>query len=359
VPFKFQPCRGFFKALGAGERWITVHPNGRDEKGVPIMIRETAHGSGTYHVIGGAGGKLNYLKLRGVKSEADYRQEVAAGRKAKTEAKKQQTARDKELGVHDAKRAAREQVAEQRTVAEKSYIKTVSEAMGWQGHEHDPAPYLNMSDAAQAKAASGHHREWLKKASEAVDAQRQQLLHDADLRDAALGEVPLDTPDTETISTQDLDPVLPQTGAGFAPDFKGEAEKRGLTDAAMREEKAAIGATLPEGTSDASAKRRATAENIRKELAGVRDPGPKDAAVKLLDGKRAVELLKAEKALKAVRAKAREANRDIDKAVEPKGVYVLETGGPDDLDAKVKEDLEQDLKTLSTRGFLSEVGKKG
>jgi hypothetical protein len=80
VPFKFQPCRGFFKALGAGERWITVHPNGRGENGVPIMIRETTHGSGTYHVIGGAGGKLNYLKLRGVKSEADYRQEVAEQR---------------------------------------------------------------------------------------------------------------------------------------------------------------------------------------------------------------------------------------------------------------------------------------
>ncbi|HQC71566.1 MAG TPA: hypothetical protein PLE42_02475 [Candidatus Competibacteraceae bacterium] len=57
----------------AGARWITVHPGGnKDAKGIPVMVQETQHGSGVFHVIGGAGGKLNYLKMRGLKSEAEY-----------------------------------------------------------------------------------------------------------------------------------------------------------------------------------------------------------------------------------------------------------------------------------------------
>lgn len=351
------PQDAIIKALGTGERWITVHPNGHDEKGVPVMIRETTHGSGVFHVVGGAGGKLNYLKLKGVKSVAEYRQEVAAGRKAKSEAKKQQTARDKELGIHGQKQALKDNVSAQRTEAEKAYIKTVAEAMGWQGHEHDPTPYLNLSEAAQAKAAASHHREWMKKAAEAVEAQRQQLLHDADLRAEALGEVPLDTPDSETISTQDLDPVAPPSGTGFAPNYKEAAEKRGLTAEALQEEKAVIVETLPEGARDTAAKRRATAEKISKEMDEVRDPGPLGADVKLLEGKQAAALVRAEKVLKAVQAQARKANQDIDKATEPKGVYVLEVSDAD-VDARVKADLEQDLASLATRGFLSEVGKQ-
>ncbi|MEA5098135.1 MAG: hypothetical protein VB032_06340 [Burkholderiaceae bacterium] len=42
----------FSKALGLGERWITVTPPGHD-KGVPILIKE--HPDGTASVIGGAG----------------------------------------------------------------------------------------------------------------------------------------------------------------------------------------------------------------------------------------------------------------------------------------------------------------
>lgn len=49
------------RALQPGERWITVHPWGDDEKGVPVLI--TPNPDGTHSVIGGAGGKLNHLRL--------------------------------------------------------------------------------------------------------------------------------------------------------------------------------------------------------------------------------------------------------------------------------------------------------
>ena len=53
------------KQAGA-TRWITIHPPDGDKgrPGVPVMIRE--NGDGTAHVVGGAGGRLNMLKLRGI-----------------------------------------------------------------------------------------------------------------------------------------------------------------------------------------------------------------------------------------------------------------------------------------------------
>jgi hypothetical protein len=36
---KDTPIVLFFKSLQAGERWITVNPNGPDEKGQPILIQ--------------------------------------------------------------------------------------------------------------------------------------------------------------------------------------------------------------------------------------------------------------------------------------------------------------------------------
>mgnify|MGYP001616544041 FL=1 len=47
-------------------RWITIHPGGGDEDGQPVKIRESKTEPGVWHVVAGAGGKLNYLKLTNV-----------------------------------------------------------------------------------------------------------------------------------------------------------------------------------------------------------------------------------------------------------------------------------------------------
>ena len=52
------------------ERWVTVHPWGTEGKGVPVLIQLRKDGS--WSVIGGAGGKLNHLRLTGIKSEEEY-----------------------------------------------------------------------------------------------------------------------------------------------------------------------------------------------------------------------------------------------------------------------------------------------
>lgn len=338
-------------ALGPGERWITVKPNGPDAKGVPVIIRE--NNDGTAHVVGGAGGKLNYLKLKGVRNPDEYRSEVAERRKAAAETKKQQVAREKELGTHQTKNAQREQVSAQQREHERAFVKTVAETMGWNA-SFDPNPYLNLSDGAQKKAMEQHHAGWLKKAKEAVKANRESLLDDADKREEALGEVPLKADAADTISVNDLDPVKPQAGLGYAADLKKEAEKRGATTEAVQAEKQDV---TGKEAKPAGEKRKEIAESIARELDEVREPGPKNAKVKLVEAKQAVALLKAEKELKTVTKKAREANKEIDKEVEPKGAFILEAKPAEDAD--IRQELENDLRTISTRAFLTEASKHG
>jgi hypothetical protein len=72
-----------YKALSAGARWITVRPNG----------------DGAFRVIGGASEKLNYLKLTGVRSEAEYTQRSKEKATEHRAAKKRRTDRDHEAGL--------------------------------------------------------------------------------------------------------------------------------------------------------------------------------------------------------------------------------------------------------------------
>jgi hypothetical protein len=70
-PSKPSRWRNIFKAstpdtkpasTAAGtEHWITIHPHGEDEKGIPVLVRE--NGDGTASVIGGAGHHLDQLRI--------------------------------------------------------------------------------------------------------------------------------------------------------------------------------------------------------------------------------------------------------------------------------------------------------
>jgi hypothetical protein len=84
-------------------RWITVHPNGPESKGQPVLVVPAGEG-GAMRVIGGAGGKLNMLKLRGVKSEGEYKASAAANQAEARKKRKDQIASDKALGLHEARR---------------------------------------------------------------------------------------------------------------------------------------------------------------------------------------------------------------------------------------------------------------
>lgn len=355
-----QIPRLFLKAdaIPADARWITVHPNGSGSKGQAVLIQP--HPDGSARVIGGAGGSLNYLKLRGVKSHSDYQAE--AGKKAaeKRAARKEQIAADKASGIHGAKEQARKDIADQRKKAEQSVIQAVAKKAGWEPEELEfpEDDYAHLSEAARDKVRDKFHRDLLKKAKEVIQQSRQMLvLSPAARADAGVGEVPLHSDSPDEVAAADLDPVRAiGAGLGFQADYGGRAEAAGLTKDALAAEATAVKTAnlTPEQRQKALAKGEA-AKLIQQELEGIKEPAAPKADASLLSAKDALELVKEGKKLALIEKAAREANSDVDKSsVEPKA-FVLET--TDDVDAAVQEDLANDLRTMQTRAFLSEVGK--
>lgn len=352
------------KALGPGQRWITVHPNGRDEKGVPVLIQQNPDGSA--RVVGGAGGKLNYLKLNGVRSEAEYKEDARKRSEGRRALKKVKQEEDRKAGLTKSKKAAKEAIKSQVRQHQQEFVRTVAEALGWKQEELElpPAALANLSEAAQKKAVAKHQREVFRRAQEAVETQRQMLVADAEARDAAgLGEVKLTTDKPDEISVQDLAPAGETgKGLGYVTDYGKRAEAAGLTEKDLKEEAAA--AKPPpknppkSGEPSAGEKRKATGAKIAAELETVRDTAPKVDPRQTVEAKKAVELMQAAKKLKAVQKAAAEQNRKVDDAkevVEP-NAYVLEVGNSA-VESDVVKDLENDLRTLRTRAFLDEVGR--
>jgi len=314
----------FLKAsnIPPGARWITVHPHG-DGKGQPVLVQPVAPGSSTVHVIGGAGGKLNYLKLTGVKSTGDYAKESAERGKERRAVAAAQRKKDAELGVTGVKAEARKEIAVKKRAAEQDFIHTVAEAMGWNSDAlaFDEAAHAGLPEAARAKALNEHHRQLLGAAREAVQLQRKRLLIDADARQQAFtGEMPLHTDDVTQLSVADLDPVRGNHGLGFDPQYKARAEAAGLTAEEVQEEKDAAQAqaeTDAIATPDVKPPKKATvAQKIKAELDKV-NADRSDLRARLVDVKQAVALLKAQKQLTAIQQSARAGNAAIDRSVEP------------------------------------------
>lgn len=161
-------------ALKAGQRWITVHPHGPGEKGVPILIQENPDGS--HRVVAGAGGKLTHLHLRNVKPEKS-KEEKAADDKDRRDAK-----REKEAGeTHEekSKRKLNAQAArEARREKERELVEKVRGSLGGIREDLTPEQKAALKDVHkledhQIKAIeTAHHRAQYK---EAVDRARQVM----------------------------------------------------------------------------------------------------------------------------------------------------------------------------------------
>lgn len=358
----------FLKALGQGERWITVKAPGA-EKGSPVLIRENSDGSAS--VIGGAGGKLNHLRLRGVKSKDQYKRESAEREKSKREAKKQaateQKARDKAAGIEQSKAQARTAIKSQAHAEEREFVKTTAKVMGWDEKDltFDDTKHEGLSDAAVAKLAQQHHRELVKRANDAYELNRQRLAADTEARQQAdIGGTTYDPKDPDSISVADLDQTAgPPTGLGFSADYKGRAEEAGLTEDELQREAGQVRETklaqLTDGERRGIINRGQSAKLIKQELQGVREGDPDKAErlkADLVEADKALELMKAKKRLDLARKKAGEALKDVEKSnVEPKA-YVLEIDHAE-VDDAVENQVNNDLRTIRTRNFLSEAGK--
>lgn len=349
-------------AIPPGAHWITVHPNG-EGKGQPVLIQPQPDGSAK--VIGGAGGSLNHLRLRGVKSKEQYKEEAKAKADERRQAKKEQTKVDKAAGIHEAKQEARKQLQEQKRQAQHEVIQAVAKKAGWDPKdlEFPEEDYAHLSAPALAKVKARHHAKLLSRARDFINQAREKLVNDAGARaDAGIGELPLFSKSPEHLSVQDLDPgKKPVSGLGFNPDYKGRAEAQGLTEKQLQAEaeqvkQGQLGALTPEQKQAAFARGQA-ADLIKQELAGIKEPAAPNADGSLLSAKDALDLVKEGKRLAEIERKAKEAAAEIDKSpVEPKA-FVIETSDETELDAQAREAVANDLRTAQTVAFLSEVGK--
>jgi len=348
--------RDFLKAdhgpIPPDARWITVHPHGEGSKGVPILIQPTPQGH--FRVIGGAGGKLNMLKLRGVKSESAYRQEHAERASLKQQAHKEQIRRDKELGIHDSKQAARAQLKEQRDLARKEYVALVAQEMGWT----DLTPQTEgLSPEAKARAESEFQAALFKRAKEAEELQRSVLVADKERRhEAGLDTIPLD-PTTGELSVQDLDPIRLADSSGISHNFGERAKAEGLDDQKLAEQVAGIEDKSPEDVAAAQAKKleRATVSAAIK--AEIKDLPKPDFALKMAETEKAVKIIKARKKLKDLEAAVRKAGKKLETTTVEPQAFVAPVSEVSDAD--VEKSIVEDLRVKSAVAFLAGVKQVG
>ena len=349
------------KSLAPGERWITVHPPGHD-KGTPLLIRE--HPDGTASVIGGAGGAMNHLKLRGIKPQASYRETLSEKAAERRAARKELLEQERADGTHAAKQEARADLHAQVKQVRRDFVQAVADAAGWtqQDLAFDEDAHAGLSEKALEKARVNHEKKLFQKARALVDLNRKMLVADHDARAAAgLGEVPLTAAAADTLSAADLSP-MPETapGLGYAPNFGARATANGLTQEALD---AAVAASKPEPTpeqAEAVAEKKASSEALNAELKAFSEQNPDTANLNpkvLEDAKKAADLVRALKKLRLVERAAREQSAQIDAGHESKAA-VLEVSDAE-VEKAAAEDIENDVATAGTRAFLLEAERLG
>lgn len=349
----------FLKAADGQERWITVRPNGPGTEGQPVLIKPA--GDGSYHVIGGAGGKLSYLRLRGVKSEDSYKQEAKQRAQSKREEEKRQQARDKEAGLTKSRSQALESARAQLGDARVKLVQKVATALGWKDEDlrFPIEKFGNVSEATRKVAEKKHATAILKKVDEAIEYQRKVLVLNAEARhEAGLGEVPLTSAKPDELSVQDLNPIEPATkGLGFAPEY---GKRAGITQEQARAEAKTL-KPPPESTkAEAAEKRKELGARIAEELQTVRPATPPLNPTAKVESQKAVEIMKAAKEFKMIASGTRKQVQQIKGAktkeeIESKGATVVEIEAKP-TEADVLKTTADDLKTLRTRAFLDQIG---
>lgn len=174
------------KPLKAGQRWITVHPNGPGEKGTPVLIEDNK--DGTWSVIAGAGGRLQHLRLHSVKSEDEHK---AEGKKRAAERREKEAARRAAQApeAREQEKKSKADIAARRQQSQRAFIKSVRERLGGVSEDLDESELENMSNGARNLLVSRHHRRQLREAAERKDQVARELVEAEAIRVKTAGAV--------------------------------------------------------------------------------------------------------------------------------------------------------------------------
>lgn len=160
-----------YPPLKPGERWITVHPWGDENKGVPVLIRPEP--DGTHRIIGGAGGKLTHQRLKNVAPDTpENRDQWKKKAKERKEAKKEkEKERVEKLSPEEREKekASKEEIRKQERKVERKFIERVREEAGGVDEDLDEERLAKMeTEGARNLLISQHHRKQYKQAMQRV-----------------------------------------------------------------------------------------------------------------------------------------------------------------------------------------------
>jgi len=239
------------KKLVSGQRWITVHPNGDESKGIPVLIQD--HGDGTAHVIAGAGGKLNMLKLNNIKSPEEYKQIVEQKKlqeKMKKEAKKRaekemlsKMSKEERKEYRKQKKLKKklekehkEELKQAKRKAEEEFVNYVREVLGWQEAvtKKEPEDGSGIMEKVRQRVQNRKHKNLLSQAKEVVRNIQKEIINDEILKEDVYSQI--DQPGVEDVLDRERG-----KGLGFRPGYKEAAQEKGdLSEEKLEKEKAEV-----------------------------------------------------------------------------------------------------------------------
>lgn len=163
--------KGKHEPMQDGDRWITVHPHGEDQPGVPILLRPQKDGS--HRVIGGAGGKLTHVLLHHVdeptpEKREEWKKNAAERRKgkaAKDAARKAGQSPEEQEG----EKVGKDKVKKAERAAERAFLVKVRDQAGGVDEDLDDEKLGQFkTDGARNLEVARHHRRQFKQARERV-----------------------------------------------------------------------------------------------------------------------------------------------------------------------------------------------
>jgi hypothetical protein len=158
------------RPIPEGARWVTVHSDS-EGGGHPILVMPAQGRKNVYHVIGGAGGKLNHMELHLKSPEEWAKNSKERAQKRKAEEKAHGVTPDSKAAIRDAKQEA-----------SKQYVHRVAEQMGWKDYSDKTADdFLAQANGNKTQAALLAHQylnSYVSKANQAATELRGRLATD-------------------------------------------------------------------------------------------------------------------------------------------------------------------------------------
>lgn len=262
------------KALKPGQRWITVHPNGPDEKGVPVLIQQESDGS--HRIIGGAGGKLTHLRLHNVGSEEEHAAKAAATAKDRRAAEKERKAAQPKDDAK-AEKQAKADVEAAKKLAERDFIEKVRAKIGGISEDIDPDRIKGLSSGARSLVESRHHMKQLREAEKLVAERAKKLVGEHVNQAIESEQVRRSVEEDPVISEQASELAASELELQRKEDEERRAERRARTLRTTSGD-AAVGARAAEAAKEVIASAPAPDAVLARH--GGRDDDPKGAPLR-------------------------------------------------------------------------------